>query len=163
MAYDIPVTNCCRLTPVACGVFQFSICHFCFSISSIWALMFLSLPLFFFWEGVLLLQCSRQANTVCGSFQFWCLYSQAKHRYAFNLELHETHVLALCLQQIMCHCHQIWVMQSQGKLCLDCLIGFFFPAGPYTYHFLASNLELIGKLVFCFPRSLNMAIKILDQ
>ena len=40
------------LPPVACAAFKFSISHFCFSISSVWALIFLSLPLFFFWERV---------------------------------------------------------------------------------------------------------------
>ena len=52
MACDIAVTNCCRLTHVACAAFKFSIFHFCFSISSVWALIFLSFPLFFFWEQV---------------------------------------------------------------------------------------------------------------
>ena len=49
---DIAVTSCCGLTPVACAAFKFSISRFCFSISSVWALIFLSFPLFFLWERV---------------------------------------------------------------------------------------------------------------
>ena len=52
MACEIAVTNCFGLTPVACAAFKFSISHFYFSISSIWVLIFLSLPLLIFWEQV---------------------------------------------------------------------------------------------------------------
>ena len=52
MACDIAVTNCCGLNPMACVAYKFSISCFCFSISSAWALIFLSLPLLFFWEQV---------------------------------------------------------------------------------------------------------------
>ena len=52
IACDITVTNCCGLTPMACATLKFSISHFCFSISSVWACIFLSLLLFFFWEWV---------------------------------------------------------------------------------------------------------------
>ena len=44
--------------PLWLVAFKFSISHFCFSISSVWALIFLSLPQFFFWEQVF---CSSNA------------------------------------------------------------------------------------------------------
>ena len=117
IACDMPFTNCCGLTLMAWVAFKFSISHFFWAISSVWACIFLSLLLPFFFKQVLLsIDAPEKLTLLVADLTFGVFI------YKPNMEMHSVQnwvkfILCPCVfKKVYAITARVWVMKLRGEL-----------------------------------------------